>query len=583
MDAYQAQEVKFAALENRLRQVITELCQPTVQRTSSLITQMEGVTEIVLRHTKSLQAVELGQIKVIEQGSTIHSFKEEMSRWDSQRRSHEVSIDEKVDAMKQQVEGYRYNLEQKESALHQLHRGVDRLRLEVNRLSEQQEMQYDSFGDRLDGLSKRLSSLSTDLEIKCTGLQMRHDALSDELWGEETGLAKVGGGLVKATAHLEKLEAVVAELHGSKAEAAQLDRLRAEVAATVHEANVNVAALKATVGSVVTDVREHFRTAARTVAEHNAAFVSEVRQDYQEELRTAARVREEVKEFTGQVEKEMSILGARCGDADSKATALAKEVKEEVVELGRLRKRDKTSADNELKALKKRLGGVFQNSDTVLRGIEHIYSILELVLESDNRQCSVELQDSSDRKKISLMGVKDDETLLARTSHTEPQRPRPECRVRTAPGGTKVRSGSQTARHHPQEPVVRVDNRCLSCSGQAPMVLSAFKMACLQYTSSPVPFNGTTRDREELLLERSGLLDKARGLLVEGPTDPTRGNGSGSGNPQGLVRQADSDDGAAGETNEVGDALSKYALFDTRRHDHRGTTRLPNLRATAAA
>merc|ERR1712217_458190 len=99
----------------------------------------------------------------------------------------------------------------------------------------------------------------------------------------------------------------------------------------------------------------------------------------------------------------------------------------------------KTSSDNELKALKKRLGGVFDTSDAVSRGIEHIYGVLETMLQSDLIQCSVELQDSFDRKRIVLMGVKDDETVLARTTQPEPQRPRPECRGKA----TTVSGGSQ--------------------------------------------------------------------------------------------------------------------------------------------
>jgi len=33
---------------------------------------------------------------------------------------------------------------------------------------------------------------------------------------------------------------------------------------------------------------------------------------------------------------------------------------------------------------------------------------------------------------------------------------------------------------------VKVDKKCLSCSGQSSTVLSAFKLACLNYTSSKV-------------------------------------------------------------------------------------------------
>ena len=160
----------------------------------------------------------------------------------------------------------------------------------------------------------------------------------------------------------------------------------------------------------------------------------------QVELSNSAKLREEVKSFMNKATQSVESLELRVDEVASKANALAAEAREELEELNRRRKRDKTSADNELKALKKRLGGVFDNSDAVLRGIEHIYSVLQPVLESELMQCALEKQDAVDRDRISLMGVKDDELTLARTTHTEPQRPRPECRVRTAPGGTKPKT-----------------------------------------------------------------------------------------------------------------------------------------------
>merc|ERR1719379_2491458 len=128
------------------------------------------------------------------------------------------------------------------------------------------------------------------------------------------------------------------------------------------------------------------------------------------------------------------------------------------------------------------------------------------------------MQDVIDRKKIALMGVKDDETMLTRNYQTEPQRPRTEVIASTAPGGKKPIGGrAQTANSNPQEPVVRVNNKCLSCSGQAPLVLSAFKMACLQYAPSPVEYEGNAHDRGDLLSRRHGLLQRCRGALNAGP------------------------------------------------------------------
>eukprot|EP00971_Amphidinium_carterae_P208272 4132572-Amphidinium_carterae.1 len=50
--------------------------------------------------------------------------------------------------------------------------------------------------------------------------------------------------------------------------------------------------------------------------------------------------------------------------------------------------------------------------------------------------------------------------------------------------------------------------------GEAPFVLSAFKLACLHYTPSPVPHRGRVQDRVELLDERRDLLELERAVQI---------------------------------------------------------------------
>eukprot|EP00442_Polarella_glacialis_P045790 CAMPEP_0115060022 /NCGR_PEP_ID=MMETSP0227-20121206/7236_1 /TAXON_ID=89957 /ORGANISM="Polarella glacialis, Strain CCMP 1383" /LENGTH=628 /DNA_ID=CAMNT_0002445197 /DNA_START=74 /DNA_END=1959 /DNA_ORIENTATION=- len=524
-DTLQGIELHMAHMETRLRSAITDLLQPTVQRMTVLTSEVDTIKLLVSQHAKGLNEVQLGQLRAQEQVSTVTAFKEEMGRWDTQRRTAEAATDEKVEAAVQKIEAFRFSLEQKESALHHLNRSLDRVAGEVNRLLEDQDNNRDVSELRIDEQSRKLSLLRADIDVRFAGLEQKHNALSDELWGDELGLAKMAGELKKTNATFGKLEDAVAHLQASKAESVQLDKLRSEVAMMVHEANSSTTAMRHTVGEVVNDVREHFRTASQTIASHNANFVREIRGQYQEELANSAQLRDEVEKFMGSTSERVDMLEQRGNEVKSKASSLAAEAREELEELNRRRKRDKTSADNELKALKKRLGGVFDNSDAVLRGLEHIYSVLQPVLESELMGCALERQDAIDREKISLMGVKDDGNVLARTTQSEPQHPRPECRVKSAPqaaqrgahGGVKGGPGSLSARGAGSGPVVRVDNRCVSCSGQAPLVLAAFKMACLHYAPSPVDHGGTINDRWELLQRRQQLLHLAHAALLEGP------------------------------------------------------------------
>merc|ERR1719235_1079373 len=115
-------------------------------------------------------------------------------------------------------------------------------------------------------------------------------------------------------------------------------------------------------------------------------------------------------------------LDNRVAESTVQTESLVKEVRADMEELNRKRKRDKTSGDIEMNGLKKRLGDVFENSDAVLKGMEHLWAVLSMVLEGERVQNALELQDAIDRKRIALMGVKDDESMLVRTCQSSPQR-----------------------------------------------------------------------------------------------------------------------------------------------------------------
>lgn len=176
--------------------------------------------------------------------------------------------------------------------------------------------------------------------------------------------------------------------------------------------------------------------------------------------------------------------------------AMVREVRLDVEELNRKRKRDKANADIENKALKKRLGGVFDNSDLVLKGLEHLSGVLAALLESNRMQAAMELQDDIDRRKVALTGYKE----------------------AGPPPDKSEKKGAATPRKGAKEQsVISVDNRCLSCSGQTATVLAGFKIACLQYAPGQVKYEAKDFDRSELLVMRNELVEQAHEALVNGP------------------------------------------------------------------
>merc|ERR1719197_1637411 len=486
-------EVEFAEFETRMRKFLLGLMEPTIHKASAQQLEIDQIKAMVDKHAKSIQEVTLTSVKAEQQISIVEHFREEMSRWDVQRRGQEAKVAEELSLMKHELDGFRYNLERKEASIHGLQRTVDRVTAEMNRLQDSQDQLRKYCEERIDSQSKSINSARADLEVKLISLETKHNSLADELWGEETGLAKVTGELSKTNLVVQQLTEEMKRVQEKKASLTQLAKVQEEVKELIREATSNVTSLKLTVGNVVSDVKEHFRTASNTIAAHNATMIAEIRGSYQEELDHSAKLRQEVMKFMQDTQAAIKHLEQVAQSSHDQTEAMVREVRLDVEELNRKRKRDKANADIENKALKKRLGGVFDNSDLVLKGLEHLSGVLAALLESNRMQAALELQDDMDRRKVALTGYKET----------------------AAPGKPSTASTPrQTSRG---APVVSVDNRCLSCSGQTATVLAGFKIACLQYAPGQVKYDMKDFDRSELLNMRNELVEQAHEALINGP------------------------------------------------------------------
>jgi hypothetical protein len=247
-------------------------------------------------------------------------------------------------------------------------------------------------------------------------------------------------------------------------------------------------------------------------------MISEVRGSYQEELGNAANLRSDVMKFMQDTQRNISHLEEVVSHSHEQTEQMVKEVRIDVEDLNRKRKRDKNTSDLEAKGLKKRLNGVFDTSEVVARGLEHLSSVLWSILQSERAASALDYQDDLDRAKVALMGYKDTKPGDNPPGSKGPARP---ASVQGMHGESQ-RSARGKPHHHDHDdgggrPVVSVDQRCISCSGQAATVMAGFKVACLQYAPGPVNYQNRTFERKDLLSLRQSLLDQANEALTNGP------------------------------------------------------------------
>lgn len=127
------------------------------------------------------------------------------------------------------------------------------------------------------------------------------------------------------------------------------------------------------------------------------------------------------------------------------------------------RKRDQSDFNMEIKSLIARTEQVEISFRKVQDRVEEVYKNFSNIIECIRILNVLCKQDESDRESIALMGYKENKIK----------------------GVTK--------------PIVAIDKQCLSCTGQASVVITAFKIACLAYTPSVVTYKENVYSRKELL------------------------------------------------------------------------------------
>lgn len=492
-------EIEFADFEVKVRQFILELTQPTIRKCAALEYDLKNLQDDVNEKTTQIENLMRLALKVEQQVSTVDSFRLELAKYDAERKQWQAEATESLAQMKQDQEAFRYQLERQESSMHSSNRTVDRITGELGRVQDMCDGVREHVDKRLFQQNKTLNTFKTDLEVKLVNLETRHNKLGDDLWSEETGLAKVMHDLSKTQNTVSTMSADISAMKYDKVSVHQLQAVQEEVTNFTNEANTSISSLRASVDRMMNDVKDHFKTATNTVAAHNAVMLQEVRNSYQEKLSEVGRLRDEVAQFISSETQNRLRLEESLSHSQGQTEELLKKVCTEVEDVGKMRRRDRNSAEVEIRQLQHVLETVQANSERVTSTLEHISGVMWTMVQCERAASALDLQDDQDRSKVALIGYKD------QVAKSKGELPKKGSDKDFTPG-----------------PVIDVDQRCLSCSGKASTVLSGFKMACLQYAPAPVAFAKKFYNRTDLLNLRDKLLMQANEALRNGPLQGER-------------------------------------------------------------
>jgi uncharacterized phage infection (PIP) family protein YhgE len=220
----------FAEMENRLRCLVTELLSPTLRKVTQQESDIEALHNFTNDITKKVNNLFMLQGKMMQTSALLDNFREDLFKLDTKVHQTCVGCMEDVKGLRGELEGFAKNLERKESAILHTQRSLDRCSMELNRLLDNESMTMEKeIQEKLDETRKMTHKMICELEAKIMGLELKQAALTDELWGEETGLARVSGEVKKTRESIDELSGVVNKLKDARVLPEHLSDLRHEV------------------------------------------------------------------------------------------------------------------------------------------------------------------------------------------------------------------------------------------------------------------------------------------------------------------------------------------------------------------
>lgn len=481
-------ELEIAEMETRLRQMVLELLKPTIHKTSRLTFELETLSEKVGNHEQQLEEMMVLQQKVSQQMEMIEIFRDEMAKRGADMRAFEAKCTEEQQIVRRELEGFRHSFEQKKSVLAQLTRNVDRAMSEVQMLQEDLDKAQKDFNDRLDMQSKTQLEETQRIHIRIDGVEKAHYQLHDDLFGEDGGMKKIEKELSSTNRTVRHQSEEIEALKKHKEIFQALGSRQDSCEERLQQCQDSCERLRIAVERVAGETKDQLRDASNLMAAHSASLLKEVRSSFKAELEHSQRLRTDVGAFMRDTQGAMVELQRNVQATSSQTEAVVKEVRIDLEEVNSKRKIDKLSLEAELKAFRQRIGGAFEHSEALLRGLEHIAGVLSVTLQGERISAALDIQDFNDRRKDNVVTHKFDKRLAEPFSQT---------------GSAK-------------DP--KKFNRGSSWNG-IQLDVDLTQLSITEYTPSTVGYQGNIYDRQDIMLIREQLIHKAQEALQNGPKE----------------------------------------------------------------
>eukprot|EP00742_Colponemidia_sp_Colp-10_P011075 GILJ01012253.1.p1 GENE.GILJ01012253.1~~GILJ01012253.1.p1 ORF type:complete len:745 (-),score=100.87 GILJ01012253.1:49-1950(-) len=420
------------------------------------------------------------------------NFLRELSKYDLQHKASQATLASQLDNMKSDLDMFRSNLDRKQLAVQACERNVDRLAQDFRSNEDTYKITKEVYETQLGQLGKDVHEIRAATMNRAAGLDEKVHILENMCWQGVKRQAEIEIKNDKVEATHRQFTEQLKQMEAIKATKEDVQVVSKEIAAMTYDfasKNVN---WESKFMDMQQAVKEQLGSVATAMATQSGEFITNMRREYEEELRMASNVRKQVMEFFTTVSEKMNSLESQVKSLRVETEEMVQNVQSEIAVVNTRRKKDKASLDISSTSTSEKVSHLSHHVDHISKAMGNVAMVLVGLLEDAQAHLCMDAQEEHDRQSMHLLAYKVGDPA----AHA--------VRAQTSPLSARVPSKSSSP--EPIQPVLSVDKRCVSCSGQTATVMQAFKLACLHYTSTPVVYRSKTFTRPELVASRQTLL-----------------------------------------------------------------------------
>jgi len=494
-------ELLLSEVECAVQQHCARFMEPHLEAFNAHTMQLEGLRDLAKGNAKKLVQMDSAFREMREGLLKIEDVRSELDRYEADLMKQASDTESLVERFEVQLAQVRLFTSQKEEAYLQHRSALDSLRHDYLHLRQLHEKSQETLYESIRHCLGEVAPVKAEMEAKMAKLELQHHNLTDQVWGSETAIAKTSGELKNVHLRFDALSQVVKGLTDEKDCREKLEAMQREIADWLNEARFEAEKTRQAFSASTTSSKESIRIGLDTAGAKMANFMDDMRAENQKMVSDSERLRKETVAICDTFRSEMDEMHLHRQRSDEQNQAIHRELREALNDSEKKRKKDKASLEVEMKEVGKQLSILHDFVEEAVEACKNVEPLCSCLVEALAMQVSLDRQEFADWARVNLVGYKP-------VSNGKPEAPRQSSDC--PPQATKHKRASPRCQKEEPSQVISLDKRCYSCCSQTQMVMSGFKMACLNYRPSAVHIGEGSYERLELFDRMDELLANAR-------------------------------------------------------------------------